>query len=460
LAQASGDARLRADKLVVASIHKAVFDRNHQQVVDSGPWDVVIVDECHHLSDWGEDGGKANRSYRLVSQLAQSIPPGGRLLLMSGTPHQGSEARFKNLLKLLSDDGRSSEGAGGRVIYRTKDRVKDWNGQPLFPSREIRPPTVVRLGDAYENWYNSVGKLYDVSNRSTARARASGWAKGQALQWTASSVHAGLAFLCRLAIRRLNWTTDVRALTCALKALRPYRGGLQDEPIRSLYDRFYKQVRAQIVQGEIVDDDDEEIDDENWQPDGEMLAALLDQGVELVGSPASSAKWAALEQIIAEAGRDKIVLFAQPVETVALVASFLEKRFSQTPAIIIGNQSDDERRAQVELFRSQVGPQFLVSSRAGGEGLNMQCARRLVHLDVPWNPMELEQRVGRVHRFGSRKTIVVDTLVVAGSREVDMYRIARERLRLIASQLDPEQFETLFSRVMSLVPPAELEELG
>ena len=73
--------------------------------------------------------------------------------------------------------------------------------------------------------------------------------------------------------------------------------------------------------------------------------------------------------------------------------------------------------------------------------------------------MELEQRVGRIHRFGSRKTIVVDTLVAAGSREVDMYRIARERLRVIASQLDPEQFETLFGRVMSLVPPAELEEL-
>jgi len=89
----------------------------------------------------------------------------------------------------------------------------------------------------------------------------------------------------------------------------------------------------------------------------------------------------------------------------------------------------------------------------------MQSARRLVHLDVPWNPMELEQRVGRIHRFGSRQTIIVETLVANGSREVDMYRIARERLGLIASQLDPEQFETLFGRVMSLVPPAELEEI-
>jgi hypothetical protein len=89
----------------------------------------------------------------------------------------------------------------------------------------------------------------------------------------------------------------------------------------------------------------------------------------------------------------------------------------------------------------------------------MQRSRRLIHLDVPWNPMEMEQRVGRVHRFGSRKTIIVDTIVAAGSREVDMYRIARDKLALIASQLDPEQFEMLFSRVMSLVPPKELEEI-
>ena len=89
----------------------------------------------------------------------------------------------------------------------------------------------------------------------------------------------------------------------------------------------------------------------------------------------------------------------------------------------------------------------------------MQRARYLIHLDVPWNPMDLEQRIGRVHRFGSRKTIVVDTVVAAGSREIDMYRIARDKLALVARHLDPEQFETLFSRVMSLVPPKELEAI-
>ena len=133
VAGSAADARLSDDRLVIASIQKAVFGDNLQKVVESGPWDVIVVDECHHLSDWGIDGGKPNRSFKLVSQLASALPSNGRLILMSGTPHQGSEARFKNLLRLLSDDDRRVETAAGRVIFRTKDRVKDWHGRPLFP---------------------------------------------------------------------------------------------------------------------------------------------------------------------------------------------------------------------------------------------------------------------------------------------------------------------------------------
>jgi hypothetical protein len=231
------DARIHSDRIVVASIHKAVFGENARKIVESGPWDLLIVDECHHLSDWGFDGGKPTLSFSLVAQLAQSLPPEGRLILMSGTPHQGNEARFKNLLRLISNDNRRIETAAGRVIYRTKDRVRDWRGRPLFPARDIRPPTIVQLGSSYERWYNAVGDLYDSAVREGARGRASGWAKGQALQWAASSVQAGLGFLVRLALRRMGWTLDEAALVAALGALRPYRGGQIDEPLPALLTR-------------------------------------------------------------------------------------------------------------------------------------------------------------------------------------------------------------------------------
>lgn len=458
IAGTSGDARLESDRIIVASINKAVFGDNFDRVVSSGPWDVLVVDECHHLSDWDPTGGKPNQGFKLVSQLINTLPSDGRLLLMSGTPHQGSEARFRNLLRLLSDDGKDVRSAAGRVIFRTKDRVRDWNGKPLFPSREIRQPTVVQLGQAYERWYSGIGALYDRPSAGGAQARAAGWAKGQALQWAASSVHAGLGFLARLGIRRLSWSTRNAALARALAALRPYRGGRADESIDSLYERIVKQIGAQEILGDTLGDA-EDLEEDVWRPDAGELAQLIDEGIALLRTAAANAKWHRVKHLIDAAGDEKIVLFAQPVETVTVVAAFLEEQYGQKPAIVVGNQEEDERQAQVAAFQSEGGPRFLVSSRAGGEGLNMQRARRLIHLDVPWNPMELEQRIGRIHRFGSRKTIIVDTVVAAGSREIDMYRIAREKLAVIATHLDPEQFEALFSRVMSLVPPKELEEL-
>lgn len=450
------DARLDGDRLVIASIHKAVFGENRDRVVKSGPWDVVIVDECHHLSDWGEGGGKPNQSYKLAEALAASLAADGRLILLSGTPHQGSLNRFENLVRLLSDDGKSSSGAMGRVIYRTKDRVRDWRGRPLFPRRDVRAPMVISLGGEFHEWYESIADLYDRPGATGSVGRAAGWVRGQALQWASSSIEAGLGYLVRLGMRRLGWTTQHPALVRALERLRPYRDGPSDEDVGSLFERIRREIASQI---EALEDQEVIEEEEVWRPNASALADVIEQGVRLLARERSASKWEALSSLLDEAAGEKVVLFAQPVETVAVVVRYLEERYGAKPAVIVGNQSEEERQEQVSRFRRLDGPQFLVSSRAGGEGLNLQVSRRLIHLDVPWNPMELEQRIGRVHRFGSRKAIVVDTLIVQGTREVDMYRIAREKLRLIATQLDAEQFELLFSRVMSLVPPKELETL-
>src|SRR6185436_16329532 len=172
-----------------------------------------------------------------------------------------------------------------------------------------------------------------------------------------------------------------------------------------------------------------------WRPDPQELRKLLDEGVALhKASP--DAKWEHLAaRILEPAGNEKVVLFSQPIETVMALAGFLRRRTGVRPALIVGNQKESDRASEIEAFMRVDGPQYLVSSRAGGEGLNLQVARRLVHVDVPWNPMELEQRIGRVHRFLSKRTIIVDTVVVKDSREVDTYACAREKLKAIASTL-------------------------
>jgi len=456
-------ARLDRDRLVVASIHKAVArDANVKAVEGSPPWDVIVVDECHRLSDWDEGGGSPNRTYHLVASLVGRQSAGGRLILMSGTPHQGHPARFENLLKLLQKEGEDGTAVAGRVIYRTKDQIKDWGGRELFPRREVRKPRVVELGDAYRRWYDAVAELYTTEGTSQAAGRAAGWARGQALQWAASSVQAGLGLLVRMAIRRLRWTLGKPALQRAVEALRPYRGKPADEPVEALYERLVRQVGNTEEAQEDPDVEDGE-DPKDWKPNAVKLADLLERGVELLGTPAAVAKWQELQNILQEACDEKVVLFAQPVETVTAVARFLAKTYGQQPAVIIGGQDDQERQQEIDSFWRKDGPRFLVSSRAGGEGINLHCARRLIHLDVPWNPMELEQRTGRVHRFGSHRTVLVDTLVIQGTREVDAYRAAREKLRLIVTQVGgnvgQQEFEALFSRVMSVVPPEQLAKV-
>jgi len=456
IAQADVD----SDPLVVASIHRAVHPSNRGRFAAAPPWDVLVVDECHHLSARGPNGQGANEQYDLVRQLIERQAPGARLVLLSGTPHQGSRARFDNLLHLLRRREEPKDAVRGRVIFRTKEDVRDWDGRPLFPKRHVREPHVVQLGQTYERWYAAIAELYDGPAGSEAVRRAASWAKGQALQWAASSVQAGLGFLCRLAIRRLGWApVQAPALAEALAALRPYKNGSPSEPVPALHARMLAEVQRQMREHDA--DDMEELEEETWKPDPRLLAALLEQGTMLLRSPAAAVKWSKLLELLAETPNEKVVLFAQPVETVTALAQFLERELKQRPAVIVGGQTDAERDLQIEAFRRADGARLLVSSRAGGEGINLQVARRLVHLDVPWNPMDMEQRVGRVHRFGSHQTILVDTIVVEGTREVDTYRVAREKLRVAfgAMASDQQRFEALFSRVMSLIPPQQLEEL-
>lgn len=460
------DARL-TDSFVLASIHRAVHPVHFDAFFEPGTrWDVIVVDECHHLSDWGPQGGKPTRKYKLVQELVRQSPD-ARVILMSGTPHQGHQSRFENLVRLLQKGNEPAEAIAGRVIYRTKEDVRDWVGAPLFPRRDVRPPIVVELSPAHRTWLEKIHQTFeaDLDDKASgqARRRARTWRCGQALQWATSSIEAGLGFLIRQALRA-GWTLDSGPMRDALAAIRPYRDGSPDEPVDALFRRMSADLDRQRQRHDIEDleDSDEETSSlaQSWMPDPTLLADVLRDGVHLLRE-VGDAKWELIRRdVLDHVQGEKVVLFAQPVETVTALARYLERIDGRKPAMIIGSQPESVRDAQVAAFWRDDGPRFLVSSRAGGEGFNLQVAHVLVHVDVPWNPMELEQRVGRVHRFMSRRTVRVHTVVVSNSREVDIYDKARHKLQDIASTLvEPERLEQLFARVMSLVPPDELQDV-
>src|SRR5262249_51489767 len=208
------------------------------------------------LSDWSVGGGDPVQMFRLVRDLVDRQPPDGRLILMSGTPHQGHVHRFENLLNLLKRDGESAAALTGRVIYRTKEDVRDWDGNPLFPARQVNEPLVLDLGPEYKAWLTHIHEFYKppltTDPNRKAKQRAAGWRCAQALQWAASSPQAGLGYLVRQAIRL---KIDLRSiiLSRAIPALRPYRAGPPDEPLGDLYARIVKEVSRQALAADIED---------------------------------------------------------------------------------------------------------------------------------------------------------------------------------------------------------------
>lgn len=438
-----------SDPLVVASIHRAVVrgDVNHYDTfLESGPWDVLIVDEAHHLSDWSPLGNDPRLRMRLVRELIDNrLTPDGRVILLTATPHQGHDARFRNLLRLLSDDGNDESDARGRIIYRIKEDIRDWDDNPLFPVRRVNEPTFVDVSDDYKAWMNSIRLLFsqDTGNRALA------WRRAQALQWSASSPQAGLAYLVRFALRQGLDEAQLPELGTAIAALRPYRGGSADESLEHLRERLLKQT------GGISDDADP------TAVDAHALCETLEAGAQLVRVNALSEKLRHVYQAFERYPEEKFVIFAQPVETVYALKGEIESHLgSDTVSLIVGGLDRRARKQQIRAFWDPTGSRrVLVSSSSGGEGINLQIARRLIHFDVPWNPMDLEQRVGRVHRFGSAATVVVETLILEGSREQRVLDRCRSRLGMIARDLDSERFETLYTRTMSLVSYEELAQL-
>jgi hypothetical protein len=272
-------------------------------------------------------------------------------------------------------------------------------------------------------------------------SRAAGWRRAQALQFCASSPQAGLAYLVRLALRTGVPREAQAVVTEAIGALRPYRGGPVDEPVASVESRLRDMAGIEADSAQ----------DAAFDGAGKELKRALLVGLDLIREDALGRKLAPLLDWMRSEPTEKFVVFAQPVDTVyALLHRLNTELGTGSTALIVGDQPDDVRQREIARFRTDTRCRLLISSRAGGEGINLQVARRLVHFDVPWNPMEMEQRVGRIHRYGSVDTVVVDTLVLADSRELRVLDRARARLGRIVGDLDRERMELLFSRTMSL----------
>jgi superfamily II DNA or RNA helicase len=474
-----GDARMGKDwepelhdRFVIASLHRLGRRQNAPDALANTVWDVLIVDECHRLRAYNEgEQMSVQEWFRLVETITQRhVSPVGRVYFLSGTPHQGNTSVFLNLAGLLQKLPRHApmpqkrDALRGTVVYRIKEDIVDWDGNPLFPKREVREPLRAVLPLGYNDLLREIRDHFTWVLQQGA-SQAIGFVQSQALQYAASSPRAGFAYLFRRYLRYFGDSSrrQEELLSWAARLV-PYRGTnlapsvllakLQDEVRLSPDDPDVSD------DGNLTDDTGPESAARVREEEERRLARLLNRYAELLDSPEASAKFEVLLELLL--GSDEpFVVFAQSVDTVYEIKRILEGALVPT-RILVGGQ--EEMRGQVIQWFNSLGPtglRALVSSSAGGEGINLQVARRLVHFDLPWNPMVLEQRIGRVHRVGSVNTILVDTILLDGSRETEIYLALLDRLTTIVRQLggDPVKQEERARRILSGIPLEKLREL-
>lgn len=185
------------------------------------------------------------------------------IVLLGSTPHQGHLHRSENLLQLLRDGDEPMESLRGRVVYRTKDDVRDWFGRPLFPRRQINDLLYLILALPYRAWIEAIHQYYRPTrnaNSTDARKRAAGW-RYAPLSTGLHRVHkrawisrsAGTP--ARLAARRI---TDEGC--CGSIAAIP--DGPIDEPVDQLYQRLLREIRTTKIRDADIDDIEETDDAE------------------------------------------------------------------------------------------------------------------------------------------------------------------------------------------------------
>ena len=363
----------------------AAYNRERFEDLISAGWDIVIIDEAHRLGGSTEQVAR----YKLGAALAEASP---YLLLLSATPHQGKTDQFLRLMQLLDRESFPYEGSitQDRVrpfVIRTEKRVSiDADGQPLFKPRQTKLYAV-----AWTSRHGPQRQLYEAVTDYVKHGY------NQAL----ASKQRHISFLMILMQRLVTSSTAAIRNTlekrlAVLELETPQRVAL----FESLEDEEWGELDGQ-AQVEIA------LQASGWTQERAEVERLLILARD-TESAGTDAKAEALLELIYKLQQEegdpelKVLVFTEFVPTQSMLANLLEGRgFS---VVLLNGSMDLDQRAKTQHAFSREA-RILVSTDAGGEGLNLQFCHVVVNFDMPWNPMRLEQRIGRVDRIGQRHVV-------------------------------------------------------
>lgn len=404
------------------------YNRHRFENLISAGWDLVIIDEAHKVA--GATEGVARN--KLARELCKAAP---FVLLLTATPHQGKRDGFLRLMRLLdeeqfpNEDALTLENIAPYVIRTEKRKAVDSNGKPLFKDRLTY---LVRFSlDERKPSHRLQKELYDrVTDYVISGYRAGG-------------THGKLYLI----ILQKILASSTRALRRTLERRLSVLSDMQ-----TTYEQF--------EEDEVEDALEEAPPRELFLNEREKLQELIDLAKRCENS-GPDARAEELEKIIYMVRREegdpslKVIVFTEFIATQEMLKEFLTSR-GFTVATINGHNTLEERIEAQKFFREKAD--VLVSTEAGGEGLNLQFCHVVINYDLPWNPMRLEQRIGRVDRIGQTHTVKAYNLVLEGSVEDRVQQLLEEKLKTILEDfgvdkisdvLDSEIGEKIFNKIYS-----------
>ncbi len=385
---------------VLASLSFAKSARR-APAVTAAAWDLVIVDEAHHCKN------RATRNWQLVNSLKRR-----HLFLLTATPVQNNLLELYNLLTLLEPGHLQTESHFKKRYIR--------RGNPRDPLNRERLRSL--LGEVMIRNTRSLVQM-DLPPRYAQTLMAQPRGGEEAL-------HRGLNEYLRL--RRAPVTAD-----------RGRQPSEEDEGCVAEDDPQSSPGAAAVESGgrggQLAPFSRKQVSTlllasgSHPRALGQSLAniagsdAAVQPLIELAGKIDRSAKDHQLLELLGQSRKEKVLVFASFRRTLEHLQGLLAQAGIRY-VTFSGMESDRQKDAAVEAFQREVP--VMLCSESGGEGRNLQFANTLVNFDLPWNPMKIEQRVGRIHRIGQTRDVFVFNLCTAGSLEARLLDLLTEKIRM------------------------------
>ena len=397
------------------------YNNDRIEAVVAGGWDLIIIDEAHRVAGSTSEVAR----HKLGDMLSKASP---HLLLLTATPHSGKTEPFLRLMQLLDRDAFPNPKAVVReqvapYIIRTEKReAVDNEGKPLFKERHTH---LVKV-----EWQERHSLQQELYEHVTEYVRTS---YNKAIREKKHYIGFLMVLFQRLVSSSTAAIAD--ALERRLDIITTHSEQLHSASIGDLVDQEMEESLEEALTVLSAGIAEEKIQLEHLlslakRAENQFIDAKAEQLCDI------------LSMLSMQESGGKIIIFTEFVMTQKYIQELVEAR-GYTTAIINGHMSIEERNVALRKFRKESN--ILISTDAGGEGLNMQFAHIVINYDLPWNPMKIEQRIGRVDRIGQTKDVEVFNFILNDTIENRVRTVLEEKLATILSELGIDKLQDVLN---------------